>query len=385
MEPIVNYISNMTNNSHTKQQPAKIAIDAREFSETTGTYISNLIKYLQKIDDKNEYIILLNPKDAKKWQPTAKNFTVVTTKYKEFTLGEQLGFAKQLYDLNVDLVHFGMTQQPILYFKKSVTTIHDLTTMRFRNPEKNPIVFTVKQFVYKIVGIHVCWKNKYIITATNYVKKDVASFSHVNPKKIRVTPEAADFITDKPTPVKSLDNKPFIMYVGRPHPHKNLSRLVEAFSLVKQKNPTLKLVIAGKKYPIHNQYIEEATTLGVIDDVLFTGFVSGGELKWLYQNCQAYVFPSLSEGFGLPGLEAMAHGAPVASSNATCLPEVHGNAAIYFDPTNTLEMAKKIELVINNPKVKSKLIAAGKQQAAKYSWLRMAKQTQKIYQDALKK
>jgi glycosyltransferase involved in cell wall biosynthesis len=117
--------------------------------------------------------------------------------------------------------------------------------------------------------------------------------------------------------------------------------------------------------------------------VIFTGFVSEGELKWLYQNCVAYVFPSLSEGFGLPALEAIVSGAPVASSNATCLPEVYGDAAHYFDPLNVEDMAAKVGDIIDDPKLRAELIAKGKKQAAKYSWRRMAEQTLAVYNRAL--
>jgi glycosyltransferase involved in cell wall biosynthesis len=103
----------------------------------------------------------------------------------------------------------------------------------------------------------------------------------------------------------------------------------------------------------------------------------------MYENCVAYVFPSLSEGFGLPGLEAMAHGAPVISSNATCLPEVYGDAAYYFYPYHTKEIANAIEEVVNNKKLRDELVVKGKVQVKKYSWRRMAEQTLEVYKKAL--
>jgi glycosyltransferase involved in cell wall biosynthesis len=103
----------------------------------------------------------------------------------------------------------------------------------------------------------------------------------------------------------------------------------------------------------------------------------------MYEHTAAYVFPSLSEGFGLPGLEAMAHGAPVASSNATCLPEIYGEAAHYFNPTDAGDMAVKIAAVVNNPDLRAELIKNGRKQAAKYSWAKMAAETLEIYEQAL--
>jgi glycosyltransferase involved in cell wall biosynthesis len=172
------------------------------------------------------------------------------------------------------------------------------------------------------------------------------------------------------------------MYIGRPLPNKNLQRLIEAFSIIKTTDPDFVLVLAGKKDVLYSK-IEEDVKTKAIDNIVFTGFVSEGQLRWLYENCQAYVFPSLSEGFGLPGLEAMIHGAPVVSSNFTCLPEVYGEAVEYFDPMDVDDMASAIKRVINNETLRKKLIAAGYKQAAKYSWERMTKQTLQVYKTIL--
>jgi glycosyltransferase involved in cell wall biosynthesis len=363
---------------------AKIAIDAREISTSTGRYVQRLLQYLQKIDTKNNYLVLLKPDDYVNWVSENKNFEKVLCPYKEFTFGEQLGFKKQLKELKPDLVHFAMVQQPILYRGKSVTTMHDLTTTRFRNPAKNPIVFWVKQQVYKIVNWYVPHKNKHIITPSEFVKKDVVSFAKVKPRKITVTYEAADEITEPMEPIKELQSKPFIFYVGRPQPHKNLARLIEAFAILKQKHPDLLLVLGGRKDSVYEGFIEIAKTHGVEESVFFTGYVSEGQLKWLYRGCKVYVFPSLSEGFGLPGLEAMRHSAPVASSNATCLPEVYGKAAWYFNPNDVHDIARSINEVLENNELRKDLIKRGRIQADSFSWQKMAEQTLEVYQNALR-
>ena len=138
------------------------------------------------------------------------------------------------------------------------------------------------------------------------------------------------------------------------------------------------LVLAGKKDANYRRLEKHVEKKG-ITNVLFTDFVSEGQLRWLYENCEAYVFPSLSEGFGLPGLEAMLHGAPVISSSATCLPEIYGEAAQYFDPLNVQSMANAINIVLINRFLRTELIAKGKDQVAKYSWERTAEQTLGVY------
>ena len=359
---------------------AKIIIDAREYYTSTGRYISKLIEYLESIDSRNTYIIILATKDIDKYSPKAKNFSKLAAPYKEFTFAEQLNFAWLLYRLRGDLVHFGMTHQPLLYLKKSVTTVHDLTTARFVNPTKNTAVFLVKQQIYKVVILYAAHKSKKIITPSNYVKEDLVKYSGIKPSKVVVTYEAADKIKAQPKPLNGLEGKDFIMYIGRPMPHKNLWRLIEAFDSLKAVYPDLLLVLAGKLDQNYTDIKKRAAKEG-IQGVVFTDFISEAELRWLYENCKAYVFPSLSEGFGLPGLEAMVHGAPVVSSNATCLPEIYSDAAHYFDPLDKYSISKAIGDVLSDKKLRVDLIEKGYARAEAYSWRRMAEQTQKVYED----
>jgi glycosyltransferase involved in cell wall biosynthesis len=193
-----------------------------------------------------------------------------------------------------------MVQQPILYRGKTVTTMHDLTTARFRNPAKNWFIFMFKQQAYKWLNKRVAHKSDAIIAASEFVRDDIAKFARANSREIIVTYEAADKIIEKAEPLLELDGKNFIMYVGRPQPHKNLERLVEAFAILKKNHPKLTLVLAGKKDILYKK-LEKIVNSEDIPDVIFTDFVSEGQLRWLYENTAAYVFPSLSEGFGLPG------------------------------------------------------------------------------------
>lgn len=363
---------------------AKIAIDAREINSSTGRYVERLLHYLQQIDHTNHYAVLIRPEDIDIWQASNENFTKIPCPYKAFTFDEQIGFKRQLKKLKPDLVHFGMVQQPIFYRGRRVTTMHDLTTTRFKNPAKNPTIFWVKQQVYKFINWYVPRISRYIITPTEFVKKDVAAFARIKPKKIVVTYEAADEITTPIEPIKDLQSKPFIFYVGRPQPHKNLSRLIEAFAIVKKTNPDLLLVLAGRNDRVYDSYINDAKRLGVSESVIFTGYVSEGQLKWLYRGCKAYIFPSLSEGFGLPGLEAMMHRAVVVSSDATCLPEVYGDAAWYFNPLDVHDIARSINEILTNTELRNKLIRRGRERAKQFSWQRMAEQTLEVYGKALK-
>lgn len=360
-----------------------IVIDARESGSTTGRYIDKLIEYLHELKPKHDITVLTKAHRIDKLKRLAPHFRIIESPYKEFTTAEQWGLKEQLERLKPDLVHFGMTQQPIFYHGKSITTIHDLTTIRFNNPDKNPLVFAVKQQVYRYVIKKAAKKSVKLITISEFVSRDIQNYTGVGKDKLTITYEAADHIPDKPRMIEALNKHPFIMYVGRPTPHKNLPRLIQAFKQLQQTHPNLRLVLVGK-HDTNYQQLEDQTKKQGITNVIFTGFVEEGELRWLYENTLAYVFPSLSEGFGLPPLEAMVHGAPVVSSNATCLPEINGDAAEYFDPTDTNDMARAIVAVTNNDKRRQALIKKGHAQVKKYSWRRMAEQTLEVYEQALK-
>lgn len=361
---------------------SRIVIDARESGTSTGRYVDKMIEYMHKLQPKHDITLLAKAHRLEFYNTLAPNFTVIETPFAEFSFGEQIGFKKQLESLHPDLVHFPMVQQPVWYRGRVVTTMQDLTTIRFRNPSKNPIIFTVKQMVYKWVNKKAAHKSRLVLTPTEFVRQDVINFTHISPDKVVVTYEAADAITAPAAPVNALVNKQFIMYVGRPMPHKNLGRLIEAFSLLQQDFPDLHLVLAGKKDVLYEAHAKNVQAKG-IKNVVFTDFISDGELRWLYEHTACYVFPSLSEGFGLPPLEAMTHGAPVAASNATCIPEVLGDAAAYFDPTDSGAVAGVVRDIINNKAMADELRAKGSQQAAKYSWERMSQQTLGIYDQAL--
>ena len=361
-----------------------IVIDARGLGGTSGRYVERLIHYLQNIDHEHRYTVLLSPKDFDKWNPTANNFQKVLCPHKEYTFAEQIGLKKQLEELKPDLVHFSMVQQPVWYTASPVvTTMQDLTTVRFRNPDKNPAVFWFKQQVYKWLNRKVAKKSQKIITISNFVRNDIVDFCGISPDKITVTYESADEFPVGAKPMPELEDKEFIMYVGRPTPHKNLRRLVDAFVLLQKKHPNLVLALAGKKdgnYARHEAYVNNRQ----IKNVYFTGYIPDSQLRWMYEHCAAYIFPSLSEGFGLPGLEAMKHGAPVVSSDTTCLPEVHGDAAHYFDPYNVSDIARAVDEVISNDPLRSKLITASNENLKRFSWDKMARQTLAVYSQVLK-
>lgn len=360
-----------------------IVIDARIISSTTGRYVERLLTHLQDVDTTNTYTVLVPTKDLDYWKPKNTNFTVMAADFANYSLAEQIGFKSLLDDLSADLVHFCMPQQPIRYAGAHVTTVHDLTLLQTYNSDKNWLVFHSKQLVGKFVFKRIAQTSSHIITPTQYVKNEFAAFAGIPKDKITVTYEAASVDATKETPVK-LPFKKFLLYVGQQSDYKNVKRLGDAHQRLRDSHPDLGLVLVGKKTPAHERnkkYFDKNGYAGIH----FTGFVSDEQLAWLYHHCAAYVFPSLMEGFGLPGLEAMANGAPVVSSNRTCLPEVYEKAAWYFDPKDVEDMAEKIGEVLDDDALRKELLRNGANQVKWYSWRKMAQQTHEVYMDALKK
>ncbi len=363
-----------------------IVIDGRIRRTSTGRYVDRLIEHLQTVDADNRYTVLLQPDDP--WQPTAENFTTVPCPYPQFSFSimDQVRFASQLNALKADLVHFPMNQQPLLYRGKVVTTTMDTTMLHFTRPGRAPLpVFWAKMVGYRFLFWRSNRKSAQVITISDFVKHELEAKYSFMKGKTTTTLCASEPPMKVPAeqPEGVVNNDKFLLFVGSAFPHKNLKTLVDAHKLLQEKYPDLKLFFAGKKeyyYELLDSYIEQNTNTDMVKTL---GFVNDASLKWLYEHCQAYVFPSLSEGFGLPPLEAMTYGAPVIASNASCIPEVCGPAAEYFDPHSPADMAEKISKVLDDKALHAELVEKGYEQIKKFSWHRMAEQTLAVYQKAL--
>lgn len=361
---------------------AHIAVDARIINSSTGRYVERLITHLEQIDSTNSYTILVRKKDQDYWKPTSDNFTVKVADFDNYSFSEQLGFKSLLDSLNADLVHFCMPQQPLAYNGKKITTFHDLTLLNTYNSDKNWLVFHAKQKVGKYVFKKALRDNNHIIAVSEFTRKALLKLEPVDPSKITTVYEASDVNNTTPKKI-SLPFKSYILYVGQQSDYKNIKRLGDAHQILKAKYPQLGLVLAGKKNTSALKNEEYFATQNY-KDIFFTDFIPDEQLSWLYTNAEAYIFPSLMEGFGLPGLEAMEHNTAVISSNATCLPEVYGKAAHYFNPTDTSDIARAIDEILSNDDLKQSLIRRGQQQVKKYSWQKMAKETLHLYEKVLK-
>lgn len=361
---------------------AHIVLDVRFINSGTGTYAVKLLDHLQQIDVVNTYTLLVPEKDVDYYIPTNPNFNVKTVPYTAYSFGEQIGFLRYLNSLHADLVHFCMPQQPVLYRGRKVTTVHDMTLLNTYNSDKNWLVYHVKQFVGRFVFRDIAHTNDHIITISENTRREFIAHTHIDTSKVSVIYEAGEAHPSELEPYPSLPFKRFILYVGQQPDYKNIRRLGDAHQLLLDADPELGLVLVGRMNEDTKRNKAYFESIGY-KNIHFTGFLPDSQRDWLFTQALAYVFPSLMEGFGLPPLEAMAYSTPVISSRASCMPEILGSAATYFDPTNTPDIAHVIAHTISSKELLAKMTRDGLLQVKKYSWHRTATETHAVYLKAL--
>lgn len=367
----------------------KIGIDARFFNESgVGRYVRNLINNLILLDKKNQYFILLLKKDYDQFKET-KNFKKVLADFRWYGFAEQFKLPKLLKELNLSLVHFPHFNVPIFYTGKFVVTIHDLIHQHrhmTRATKLDPFSSKIKQIGYRKVFKVATSKSRKILVPSKSVERLLVDEWGVDKERIVVTPEAVDNnileITDnlKKIECEKILNKfkirePYLFYVGNAHPHKNVEGLIRVFRGFRERYKNLSLVLSGYDHYFWQRLKQENQH----ERIIYTGFITDMELVVLYKMAEVFVMPSFEEGFGIPVLEAMACSCPVASSNAGSLPEVGGEAVVYFDPLRPENMSEKISKILEDKKLRQALIEKGLQRYKLFSWKGLAEKTLEEY------
>lgn len=365
----------------------RIGIDARLIDETgVGRYIRNLINGLAELKTDDEYVVFLRKKsfDAfvlpnKKW---SKNLADVAW----HTLSEQLVMPKIFNQAQLDLVHIPYHNPPILYGGPMVVTIHDMTILHFDTGRATTLpyaLYKLKRFAYRVelaVGLQ---KARHIIAVSESTKKEIISHFGISAHKISVTYEGVDSaLTTSPyAPTPPLVDGPYILYVGNAYPHKNLDRLLAAFSM---HHGSSTLVFVGRDDFFYKRLKYDVQSLSIAKSVRFLNDVNDAQLHNLYTHAHALIFPSLMEGFGLPALEALVLGTPVLCSDIPVFHEILGRHAVYFNPHDVADIARVIEASVqakSRKKISPQTIAMLKRT---YNWNSLAAQTQKIYESSIR-
>jgi len=377
-----------------------IGIDARMYGlkhAGIGRYTTSLLDELTKLENFSRFnwVLFARQEDLAKLKEKYKDkFHYIKANFSHYSLAEQILFPFVLYKINCSLIHFPHFNVPILYRKPFVITIHDLIKNYSRGPEtttRNQFIYFIKYLGYQLVIKNAIRKTQKIFTPSQFIKKQIIDQYQTNPEKIVATPEGIDnkfsiskFQFSKKEKEETLKKyqikKPYLLYVGSVYPHKNIDRLIEAVKIAREKVPQIELVIVCSRSIFWERLRKKINLAKARGFIKLTGFIPDQNLAIVYQEAASFIFPSLSEGFGLPPLEAMASGCPVISSNATCLPEIYGRAALFFDPLNQKEIAEKIISIIKNKKLQNQYRARGLKKAGEYSWEKMAKKTFDEYQ-----
>lgn len=384
------------------QKFKRIGIDARFYGplgKGLGRYVQEVVDGVIKTDERNHYVIFLCAENFNDFKITGERVKKVLTTARWYSLSEQILMPYYIWREKLDLVHFPHFNVPIFCPVKFIVTIHDLILTKFpttRATTWGPIMYKLKNLGYKITIWLAVKRAKKIIAVSRFTKNDIVENFKINPDKVAVTYEGiADFNkdkkennnNDKETLLGYNISSPYLLYVGNAYPHKNLDGLIKALHKIKEKIPQIKLVLVGKEDYFYDQIKKGAADLGLWKNnnpdspVIFPGYIPDADLKIIYRNAIAYVFPSFYEGFGLPPLEAMADGCPVASSNKASMPEILGEAASYFNPEDEDEMVVAIVRVALDERLREELRRQGYQQIKKFNWSDCAKKTLAIYDE----
>ena len=345
----------------------KLVIDVRMINASgIGRYLKNV---LPGIVSEFSQVVVLGNKDEIVQFEWASKVEIVNFNAKIYSVKEQILYPFLIPRCDVFWSpHFNF---PFLPFraKKRVVTIHDV----FHLSGKFPISLIIKKYAYLLYK-NAVWKADLIFTVSEFSKAEIIKHTLANPNKIKVTHCGVDlsFFRAKNIEEKLQLPREYILYVGNVKPHKNLITLLKAYSILPQKfKSKCKLVIVGKKegFMTRDNQLEYYIKKNDLEkNVVFTGHINDISLSQYYQNCTLFVFPSLYEGFGLPILEALAAKTTVLASNCASLPEIGGEAVYYFDPTNHIELAQKIERYVNSTNTNPEMSKKSEIQLKIFTW-----------------
>lgn len=379
----------------------RIGIDARFYGPVgkgLGRYTQEVVDNLLEIDHENEYVIFLGKENFDSFQTQNLKAKKVLADVRWYTLAEQILMPYYIWREKIDLMHFHHFNVPVLCPTKFVVTIHDLILIKFpslRASKLSPLLYKIKNIAYKVVLKIAVKRSQKIIAVSEFTKDDILDNFSVKSSKVVVTYEGVSsnlLVNDDDAknnyskiPSKYGILKPYLLYVGNAYPHKNLEWLIDSFFKHKERLDEYNLVLVGKEDYFYKRLKEKVLDYGdekFSKKIIFPGYVPDGDLIAFYQEATAYVFPSKYEGFGIPPLEAMANNCLVISSNAASMPEILGEAAIYFEPESEDGFIKAIENLKNEATVID-LKQKGLEQIKKYSWLDCAEKTRIVLNESL--
>ena len=348
-----------------------------------GRYTRNIVLNLQKIDQKNRYVLFVRAEDYEslKRHITNPKWKTVQVDIKWHSLSEQLKFPTIIRREKLDLMHFPYFSVPIFYNRPYVVTIHDLIINHFSTGKASTLAYPLyltKREGYRFVIGQAAKKARKIIVPSNATKQELIDHLKIPENKIDVIYEAAELRVHDLEPISKSYGR-YFLYVGNAYTHKNLEALVEAFTKFSNEQSDLKLILVGEK----DYFYKRLENKNVSDKIIFYGKASDKELVNLYTHAIALVNPSLMEGFGLPVLEAMSLRCLVVASDIPAFREIAGDNALYFNPGDNNDIYLKLKDVLENvEKYKEERLEKALKKSQQFSWGKAAAQTLNIYESS---
>ena len=358
-----------------------------------GTYIRNVVRTLARLDRESKYYLIGLPSKVAECGPLPANFHAVPLADRENTLKGSFEFRAIVRRLHCDVVHI-----PHLFWIPRglpcpyIVTVHDLLEHMYGARDGS----SLRRSLHLQLTRRALHKAARVLAVSQFTKSEVERTFGIPGERIEVVYNAIDerFLRGHATEAdrqliaeRYQVNYPFILYAGAIRPHKNVVRTIEAFSALKTELekegqfPDLKLIIIGDDLSSHPDLRRTVIRSGVQNDVRFLGFVPIEVLRIFYDVAKVFVFPSLYEGFGLPPLEAMAHGTPVVTSSTSSLPEVAGNAAVMVNPENVFEIRRALQKALLDPALRLRMKQRGYEQAQRFSWTISVARILEIYRE----
>lgn len=348
-------------------------------------YVEALLHHLGQIDTTNRYTVYTTRGVDAAALGLPANFVVRPSRFPTINPRVRIPWEQLIAPISLaregaDVYHGVLNVMPLLAAIPSVVTIHDLSAILF------PQTFRRINRMYTRWAINVSAKRAaHIFTVSEYAKREIVTHLHVPAERVTVTYDACD-ARFQPAPAAELAAfrqrhglpERYLFYLGTLEPRKNIPRLLDAYAQIAHEVDA-PLLIGGGKGWLYEPILAQAERLQLGDKLKFVGYIPQEEQHLWYGAATAFVFPSLYEGFGMPPLEAMACGTPVIVSNASCLPEVTGDAGLQVDPHDVDGWADAMRRILADAALRADLSARGLVQATKFSWLDTARRTQAIY------
>lgn len=346
----------------------------------------NLIMQLGGLDGEDEYVVYANTRNLPWLSNVPGRIRVIDVRLscrRSLWTWEHLFFLTSQRPKEVDVVHFPIGGGVVGYRGKFVLTIHDLKHYLNRDLVK--------------LRRHLLWRVWYkanvkravkIITVSEHVKRDILREFPVRSDSIRVIPNGVDQ-RFKPCAASQVFRakyqlpERYVLFVGQTATNKNIRRAIDAVNLVRDRySLDHQFIVAGMPGEDDARLKKYVNSNNLRDTVRFIGYVDDNDLPQLYANAELFLFPSITEGFGIPPLEAMRCGIPVVAAHASCMPEVLGDAAIWVNPLSVESIAEGVTTALLDKNARSRAIAKGLSRAEQFRWEKMASETVTVYREA---